>query len=318
MAVTTRVYRNAVDAAWEELLQKQQQQEQNNHSLSAANLAAAAAVKARIESSKGASSSSSGSSKRTVGSSNSSSSSSSGWIESPGGQLAALQQVFARAQDETYGGLTPGFLAGVQHQMLVRGRSPRHRGLCLGRVTRVTKRGVILGDLMQPVKRGDGVVFDRGVPEEGEEGGNIWEIFDTKGRKAQGVLQKGEEVELVFGPHQVYLPNISPGDLVWKNLDPVLEGEIRKTYDGLSATACRKVPVAVAVSGAIGKPLQLQLTDDQGLVAVADTGEVVLQPAKQRGMSEKDVWEGVGQLGDNVLQPASLDMSGLQLQQGRV
>jgi putative protease len=182
----------------------------------------------------------------------------------------------------------------------------------------VTKRGVILGDLLQPVKRGDGLVFDRGVAEEGEEGGSVWEMHDNKGRKIQGVAGKGGNVELVFGPHQVFLQNISKGDLVWKNSDPVLEGEIRKTYEGLSAAASRKVPVAVAVSGAIGKPLQLQLTDDQGLVAVADTGEVLLQPAKQRVMSERDVVEGVGQLGDNVLQPKTLDMTGLQLDQGRV
>jgi hypothetical protein len=42
--------------------------------------------------------------------------------------------VFSRAQDESFAGLTPGFLEGSKHQRLVRGRAPRHRGLCLGRI----------------------------------------------------------------------------------------------------------------------------------------------------------------------------------------
>jgi hypothetical protein len=41
-------------------------------------------------------------------------------------------QVFARGQDLEYGGLTPGFLEGPQHQRLVRGRNPRHRGVLVG------------------------------------------------------------------------------------------------------------------------------------------------------------------------------------------
>src|SRR5262249_13983839 len=36
-------------------------------------------------------------------------------------------------------GISPGFLAGVDHQSLVEGRFPRHRGLPLGRVTRIER-----------------------------------------------------------------------------------------------------------------------------------------------------------------------------------
>lgn len=49
-------------------------------------------------------------------------------------------QVFARGQDEEQRGLTPGFLEGPQHQRLVRGRAPRHRGVLAGRVTHVDAR----------------------------------------------------------------------------------------------------------------------------------------------------------------------------------
>ncbi len=40
-----------------------------------------------------------------------------------------LRQVFARAQDEQFDGLTTGFLEGTRHQTIVRGRNPRHRGV---------------------------------------------------------------------------------------------------------------------------------------------------------------------------------------------
>ena len=42
---------------------------------------------------------------------------------------ADLAQVFARGQDETVDGLSPGFLRGPRHQSLVVGNAPRHRGV---------------------------------------------------------------------------------------------------------------------------------------------------------------------------------------------
>ena len=54
---------------------------------------------------------------------------------------ALLLQVFARGQDGEHGGLTPGFLEGSRHQRLVRGRNPRHRGNFLGTVQRVRAGG---------------------------------------------------------------------------------------------------------------------------------------------------------------------------------
>ena len=77
------------------------------------------------------------------------------------------QQVFSRGQDTEHKGLTPGFLEGPVHQRLVRGRAPRHRGVLLGTVAAI-KGGRVGLKLLAPVKRGDGVVFDQGTPEEDE------------------------------------------------------------------------------------------------------------------------------------------------------
>lgn len=93
-------------------------------------------------------------------------------ISSPDEQVSRLDliHVFARGQDENNDGLTPGFFEGPRHQRLVRGRSPRHRGVHIGRVVS-SKKGVVtiqldenlLGLPEPPLKLGDGIVVDRGV-----------------------------------------------------------------------------------------------------------------------------------------------------------
>lgn len=97
MAATTAIYRRAVDAAWEAL---------TAGSSSAAGDAqedAAAVAEA-------------------------------GRLRLQAAEWRDLQQVFARGQDASNSGLTPGFLEGSRHQRLVRGRNPRHRGTFLGTV----------------------------------------------------------------------------------------------------------------------------------------------------------------------------------------
>src|SRR5207237_1039460 len=74
-----------------------------------------------------------------------------------------LAQTFSR-------GLTTGFLDGVNHQVLVRGRFPKSRGVLLGKVTSFTRHGVRMQlaerlPVEELVKPGDGVMFDLGTPE---------------------------------------------------------------------------------------------------------------------------------------------------------
>lgn len=159
---------------------------------------------------------------------------------------SSLAQVFARAQDEQHDGLSPGFLDGVRHQRLVRGRSPGHRGVLVGRVEQVKPRenlvvvwceqseGVRAGEM----KRGDGVVFDsvkprRAIGEEGEEGGAVYDVRPVgRGR-----------VELRFGAHaSPDLRRVSEGALVWRNSDPSLERSLR-------GVANRPVGAAISVGG---------------------------------------------------------------------
>lgn len=141
-------------------------------------------------------------------------------------QRRMLQQVFARGQDIDHDGLSPGFLEGPRHQQVVRGRAPRHRGVLMGTLLRCLPgpepavvlrcvRGAGVGMQEGPLlKRGDGVVFDGGAPDQPEQGGAVWDVQPWVERKTRGTRHKGkdewsgEEVEgemvkVVFGRGQV-------------------------------------------------------------------------------------------------------------------
>jgi hypothetical protein len=104
---------------------------------------------------------------------------------------------------------------------------------------------------------------------------------------------------------------------------PPLQLQSLETRRGIHTTLGISDPVLcssflqVHVFGSLGTPLQLQLTDPDGNTVAADTGSVLLQQASQRPLSEADVAAAIGQLGDNALAPACVDVSGLQLQQGK-
>src|SRR5207248_1830873 len=94
------------------------------------------------------------------------------------GQTFALSAEARRDLTQVYSrGFTPGFLEGVDHQRLVQGRFPKHRGGRLGTVVGAGRQGVVVeltGDV--EVRPGDGVVFDEGRPEEEEKGGRVYEV----------------------------------------------------------------------------------------------------------------------------------------------
>src|SRR5262249_27916939 len=63
-----------------------------------------------------------------------------------------LEQVYSR-------GLAPHFLTGTNHQAVVQGRAPRHRGVQIGRVIKAADGAVVISPNGIPVKPGDGIVF---------------------------------------------------------------------------------------------------------------------------------------------------------------
>ncbi|WP_425147040.1 DUF3656 domain-containing U32 family peptidase [Deinococcus sp.] len=204
-----------------------------------------------------------------------------------GQQEQDLAQVYSR-------GLGPHFLAGTNHQTVVRGRAPRHRGLRVGTVAEVTPRGVrveLEGVMLRP---GDGLVFDAAEwmePFDREEGGFVYELFTRVGRveeAASGV------VELRFGQGAVNTRRVRPGDWVWRTHDATLSGRVRPLLGGEDPRFTR--PVRAEFRGVLGDVPRLTLTDEQGRRATV-MGESPLSAARNRALDEVQLREQLGKLG---------------------
>ena len=196
-----------------------------------------------------------------------------------------LEQVYSR-------GLGPWFLTGANHQAVVRGRSPRHRGLRMGRVTRVLTDGVLVEHCA--LKPGDGIVFDAAdwrSPQEPEEGGRIYGT-EPAGHKT---------LKLTFANGAVNFRRIRPGDLVWRTHDPAIEKSMNGSY--------RRQHVLVRAQAREGKPLALEwILEARPEISVQVTSEKPLGTAKNRPLSAECLTEQLGRLGDSPYQLTSLDL----------
>ncbi len=101
-----------------------------------------------------------------------------------------LEQVYSR-------GLGAYFVSGTNHQAVVRGRAPRHRGVLVGKVARVLADAIVVAPdeavAAAPLKPGDGLVFDAAdwrSPEEREEGGRIYQMSPAARRPGRAALRQ--------------------------------------------------------------------------------------------------------------------------------
>lgn len=203
-------------------------------------------------------------------------------------------------------GFTPGWLRGNDHKRLVKGHSPQKRGVYLGEVQSV-RGGRVLLRLAAPLKRGDGVVFDRGRPEEHEQGGRVYEIF-CRGKALEQPVADGL-VELAFGHRDLDLNEVAPGQRVWKTDDPELTRRLRATFSGKHPL--RRVPLDVVVRAAAGQPLRVECRAASGAAAIVETA-APLAAAIRHPLTEELLRAQLGRLGDTVyeLRSLSADIAG--------
>ncbi|HEX4417002.1 MAG TPA: DUF3656 domain-containing protein [Kofleriaceae bacterium] len=268
-------------------------------------------------------------------------------------------------------GISRGFLAGADHQTLVEGRFPQHRGVPLGRVARLAGDAVLVvpdpvqrpvtggiaaeGGATSPVlddstsgtrhasgdetdhrtrvtpgtasrddhrtgvtpgtasrddtdhrtrvtpRAGMGVVFDRGRPDEPEQGGPIFAVTPD------ATAPPGSHW-LTFGNPGPDLAQVRPGDHVWISSDP------RVTRAGDKAAEAGRAPlgrvaVALMVRGAAGAPLEVTATA-RGHVARAATASA-LAPARGAGLARDMIADKLGALGGTDFHLGALDTTGL-------
>ncbi|MBX3750510.1 MAG: U32 family peptidase [Opitutaceae bacterium] len=183
-------------------------------------------------------------------------------------------------------GLYTGWFRGIDNQTLAHGRFGTKRGVYLGEVARVSGTGRGLGvhlRLAAPVKPGDGIVFDAGAPEKGEEGGRVYQV-ETH----------GAETVLRFGEGDIDFHRVHPGNHVWKTNDPALDRELRATFAGDKVRFQR--PIDLEVHGRAGTPLTLVANDGEGHVVRLESG-VPLAPAERQPLTPARLGEQLGRLG---------------------
>nr|WP_084048918.1 U32 family peptidase [Deinococcus hopiensis] len=220
-----------------------------------------------------------------------------------------LEQVYSR-------GLGPHFIGGTNHQTVVRGRAPRHRGVRVGTVRGTTERGVLV-ELSEEVKPGDGLVFDPAnwrTPEGREEGGFVYQVNPVAQRQRDGQRSAASAPpstlhELRFGRGAVDSARVRPGDPVWRTQDPTLAVRVKPLVEAADPLYTR--PVAAHFRGHVGEVPALTLTDEAGR-SVTVTLPEPLSPARNRALDEAGLREQLGKLGGTGYHLADLtvDLSG--------
>jgi putative protease len=210
-----------------------------------------------------------------------------------GAVKAELEQVYSR-------GLGPFFLSGTNHQTVVRGRAPRHRGLRVGHVTRVSPTSVVITPESDPaiphLKPGDGIVFDAAdwrSPGEPEEGGRTYQVLPVAGG-----------LELAFGNGAVNTSRIRPGDLVWRTHDPEIDKAARPYTTATSPVSRQKVNVRVIARASQCLELEWSMRD----LRVRVISDAPLAAAQNRGLTPEFLREQLGRLGNTPYELGELEL----------
>lgn len=207
-------------------------------------------------------------------------------------ESAAMATSFSR-------GFSSGFFAGSDHQTLVDGRFPKHRGLAVGTVVAVKEREALvrLGESAPELSAGDGVVFDSGHPEAPEPGGPIFEV----------VSRSGGECLLRFGRPGPELGRVLPGHRVWKTADVRVARRVRQLLN--AGDVRHRRPLRLAVSGQPGGPLRLAVMGTPQPIEVRSGA--LLAPAKGGGLDASILRDKLGRLGETAWELVELDSADL-------
>jgi putative protease len=204
-----------------------------------------------------------------------------------------LEQVYSR-------GGSMGFLAGTNHQTILDGTFPAHRGLRIGVVGGVdSTKNAVLVSLDEPARAGDGIIFLAPSldPEDPER---------PAGRVSDVLPAGGIGAWLVFERQALDVKRVPNGAHVWRNSDPRLTKELRASFEG--AEPRRRAPLALRVSGKPGDPLVVTGTDDRGNT-VSVSSESVIERADRSPIDRALAEEKLGRLGGSPFELSGLELA---------
>ncbi len=195
-------------------------------------------------------------------------------------------------------GGSSGFLAGTDHQAILDGTFPAHRGVRLGEVAGVDgARNAILVSLVETARAGDGILFTApglDPQDENRPGGRITSVLSAGGTGAW----------LEFEHHALDVTRVPRGAVAWRNSDPALASKLRATFDGVK----RRAPLSVKVSGRPGEALVVTGRDDQGH-EVSVASEEKIARADRSPIDRALAEEKLGRLGGSPFELASLELA---------
>ena len=195
--------------------------------------------------------------------------------------MEPLEVLFSR-------GLNTGWLDGDNHQELVNGTFSNHHGMALGQVVK-TERGQIIIALDESVgstypQPGDGILFENAAL-----GVSIGSRLYAAQVTHLPHPKRGEPkyLRMEFG-RDFDTRQIAVGMQVYRNDSPALERELRKTFTDRNLE--ERIPVNMVLSGKIGEPLKLTMSDGPRHCAevVADTPLEAARNSENRSKNEAD------------------------------
>lgn len=224
-------------------------------------------------------------------------------------------------------GFGDGFLAGADHQTLVEGRFPKHRGAYLGRIVEIVGNDVFVraeerpeaegeGKIASPLPelggaaeaatgakvklpelaRGMGIGFDTGNPDKKEPGGPLY-----------GVEQIDNGWRFTFGRQGPNMKTIREGDRVWLTSAPAISRHAEKLASGPEPDG--RWALNLRLAGELGSALLVEATFANGKAHASAQTESVLAAASGSGIDEGLIRSKLASFGGTPFALGQLDLT---------
>jgi U32 family peptidase len=202
-------------------------------------------------------------------------------------QRRSLELSFSR-------GLSSGWLAGIDHRLLVHGRWSKKRGPLIGRLQELESGGWCVLRTAEALKPGDGLVFealgvDPLIPPQ-EVGGRV-----------MAVHPRGQGLQVVrLGPGRLPLAQLAPGSPCWLTSDPAVEREGQRMARQPAPERPRLLKLRV--HGRLGEPLRISVLSAPPLAAelfeqLTVPSVTPLEQARGAGLDRMRLQAQLGRLG---------------------
>jgi putative protease len=239
--------------------------------------------------------------------------------------LPDLAADIARMQTAYSRGFSPGFFGGSNHQHLVEGTYPRHRGRLAGRVVRTGPTWVdverytpeprpVLGQALSPLPAQVAGEGESGVPEAPIEllpgMGVAFDTADAQDREAGGMVFQvtprtgGWRVEFRRGTLDP--SEVAVGARVWITGDQRLQNDTQRL---LQQEVSGRLPIDLLVSGGEGQPLRVDARWAGRSFSAASASPLTV--ASSRALDDELLRSKLGAFGGTPFRLRSLDTAAL-------